>query len=128
MGIFASLWSRLFPAKTAGDQKAEDLAGAVRVQEAEAQAAASAPTDRDSLLNALRNHDVAIVAALCLSLASCSQTIAVGCPVPRVWTPVQEDDLEANLATLPPESPLIALGVEWARLRAESKACLAVSN
>lgn len=123
-GVFGSAWSRLFPAKTADAQRADDLGQSLRVAGAEAQAAAGAPTDKASLIDTLKRHQICLVAGFCLSLVSCAQNVGSSCPVPRQWTDRQQDEIAANLSTLPPDSPIIAVGVEWERLRQESKACL----
>lgn len=121
--VFGSLLNRFFPPKTAADQKANDLQADVTELKAEAQAAAEAPTDKDALISALKDGKVALFLFAALSLSSCESNIANGCPSLRQWTPAQEDEIAANLSTLPPNSSLIAMGIEWANLRAQIKAC-----
>lgn len=123
-GLFGSLWSRLFPVRTAADQRAVDLDKSLTIADAEAGAAAQAPTDKNSLIESLKDGRIALLLYMSLVLSSCAQTVATACPVPRQWTDKQQDEIAANLSTMPPDSPLIAVGIEWARLRAESNACL----
>ena len=54
--IFGSLWGRLFPAKTADAQRAEDLSNVVKIQAAESQAATSAPDSKTKLEALLEEH------------------------------------------------------------------------
>ena len=101
------------------EEKADNQASIIKAQQAQMQAAADAPQDKQELLDRLKSHNICL-AFLILSLSSCAAT---SCPVPRHWTNSQQDEIEANFATLPSDSPLIGVGIEWARLRAESRAC-----
>lgn len=122
MAIFGSLWERFFPAKTAADQRADDLQAAVDELKAEDKALSDAPKDKQSLIDALKDHNIAILLAF-ISLTSCTNNISNSCPSFRPWTNAQEDTLAANLATLPPDSPLIAMGLDWSSMRQQIKAC-----
>lgn len=105
------------------EEKSADLQQDLDASKAEAQAAANAPVDRDSLITDLRDGKVTILLVVAGLLTSCAQNVSYSCPALRQWTLAQEDEIAANLSTLPSNSPLIEVGVEWARLRAESKAC-----
>jgi len=119
-----SLWGCFFPPKTGAEQKVNDLNDTVTALVAEAKAAAEAPADKQSLIDTLKAGKIAVLVGLALSLASCTSPVAVACPQPRQWSPSQQDEIAANLATLPQDSPLIGALVEGERLRLESKACL----
>ena len=103
------------------EQAATDLQASLDTANAEAKAAADAPTDKASLISALKDHSVAIL--FLISLTSCASGVSNTCPQIRNWTPQQEDEIAANLSTLPPDSPLIAPLIEWERLRSIAKAC-----
>ena len=121
--VLGSFWNRLFPVKTAAAQKATALSASLTIANAELKAATDAPTDKQSLINTLKSGKICVLGALFLSLTSCASPVALACPQPRQWSPAQQDEIAANLAVLPPDSPLIAMGIEWATLRAKSKAC-----
>lgn len=106
------------------EQKVITLTEDVITLKAEAQADADAPTDKNSLIEALKNGKLALLLYMSVTLlCSCADNIVTVCPVTRQWTQKQQDEMAATLSTLPPDSPLIAMGIEWSRLRAEAKAC-----
>ena len=103
------------------EQKVNDLNDTVTALNAEAKAAAEAPTDKQSLIDTLKAGKICVLGALFLSLASCASPVAGACPQPRQWSPSQQDEIAANLATLPQDSPLIGALVEWERLDSNQK-------
>ena len=123
-GLFKPIMDRFFPPETPADVRAEVAQADVKIMEAVAKAGADAPTDKAELIKRLKDHAIALALCSLISLASCTTIQGVGCPAPRQWTDAQQDEIAANFATLPDNSPLIAVGVEWSRLRSESKACL----
>lgn len=59
-----------------------------------------------------------------LFLAGCaSQGVATACPALHQWTTSQQDTLAAELDMLPPGSLLIPAMEDYAKLRAEVRAC-----
>lgn len=123
MAFFGSLWERFFPAKTAADQRADDLQAAVDELKAEDKALSDAPKDKKSLIDALKAGKVTIMLLAAFQLTGCAQNVSNACPSLRPWTSAQEDALAANLATLSPDSLLISMGTDWASMRAQIKAC-----
>ena len=103
------------------EQRSVDLQASLDTAKVEAQAAVNAPMTKDALIQALKDHSASII--LLLFLTSCVSSVSNSCPSLRPWTNAQEDTLAANLATLPPNSPLIAMGTDWALMRAQIKAC-----
>ena len=121
--VFGSLWERLFPPKTAADQKANDLQATVERQAAIIQADANAPMSKDDLIARLKGGKICLAFLAMFLLSSCETFVPTACPAPRQWTQKQQDEIAAALDVIPETSPLIAVFVEWARLRAEAKAC-----
>ena len=107
------------------EQAATDMQAALNVSQAEAQAAANAPTDKVSLIDALKTGKIAIL--FCLLFTSCAPNVSSSCPTMRQFTPAQEDSIAASFATLPSDSPLIAAGIDWVSIRQQVKACQQVN-
>lgn len=92
----------------------------------EAEASANAPQTLTEMEKLLKEHKVCLALLILPLLTSCADNVTYGtaCPVPRIWPPMQQDEIAANLAVMPSDSPLIGVVIEWERLRTESKACL----
>ena len=58
----------------------------------------------------------------CLLLVGCASQTSV-CPAIRNYSRTEQLNQAATEATLPPDSPLIQPLLEWAKLRAQLKAC-----
>lgn len=126
IGFILKLWVSLHDAaqRKLGrlQQKSEDLQQSLDKQAAMNQAAADSPEDKQSLIDTLRNGKVCLLLAA-LFLTSCAHTISSTCPAIRTLSPDQEKAIAVELANLPSNSKLIPALIEWARLRAEAKAC-----
>ena len=67
-----------------------------------------------------------LFAASALLLIGCATPAAAPtsvCPPVKVYSRSQQDALAAAVASLPPDSPLIAAMLDYGRLRAAARAC-----
>lgn len=105
-------------------QRARDSEESLKAQRDIDVAGNDAPKDKKELIERLKSGSIAVLFCLILAQTSCAQNSALACPIPSNWTLAQQDEIAANFSSLPENSPLILVGLEWSRLRAESKACI----
>ena len=106
------------------EQESTDLQQDLKVSQAEAKASADSPKDKAGLIQALKDHDFSILILASLLLTSCGdKPVTSICPRIAYWPPGQQDELEATMATLPPDALLVRVGVELKNLRDQSRAC-----
>ena len=109
----------------AGENKAQKEIAEVSVGIIKAQAAASvaAPKKKKQLLDLLRSGKASLL--LVFLVSACNGAVVSTCLTLQDWPPKAQDELAANLSTLPEDSPIMDMALDWARMRAESKACIA---
>ena len=105
------------------EEQASIEAQEIKIIQAEAKAVTNAPNDKESLISALKKGAVSLLFTSLVFLASCTINSPGPCPAIRQFTPAEEDQMAENFSVLPPESPLIKVGVEWSQLRAWAKTC-----
>ena len=91
--IFGSLYDKLFPAKTASDQRADDLAVTLKEETAMADASATAAQTKSELIDTLKNGSICLAF---LFLQACASTSAA-CPSIHNWSDVQQDQIAAQM-------------------------------
>ena len=116
-------WYKLGAAET----KKLFIESAVKVLKAQAKASVEAPKKKEKLLDLLRSGKASLLFALLL-LNACASEPAITCLTLQPWTEKEQDELAANLSTIPENSPIMSMALDWSRMRAETKACLAVNT
>ena len=109
----------------ASETKKLFVESALKVIKAQNKASTEAPKKKSKLLDLLRSGKASLV--FVLLLAACCNSPAVTCLTLQPWTEKDQDELAANLSTIPEDSPIIAMALDWSRMRAETKACLAAT-
>jgi hypothetical protein len=121
--FFSGFWKRLFPAKTADGQRADDLAAENKSLVAEAKAGAEAPTDKTAMERLLQEGKF-IFALFLLGLSSCTSSgVAYPCLYVKDWSDVQQMNMKADIQALPNDSTLIPAMLDYERMRAQARAC-----
>ena len=63
------------------------------------------------------------ICALTLILTGCAAPAVVNCPPVKEWTPQEEENMALVVNRLPIDSPVVGVFEDYARMRAEARAC-----
>lgn len=87
-------------------------------------ASANAPVTNEQM-SALLDKGKLCVPLLCLLMASCAADcgIAYPCTPIRDWSVAEQQNAKADLETLPPDSAVWSMIKDYARIRAQDRAC-----
>jgi hypothetical protein len=106
----------------AAEVKGDDALATAEALQREAVAATDAPTSKTAMERLLQDGKLSI-AFLCLFLASCADHgVAYPCISVKAWSVVEQQNMKADLETLPSDSPLVGAMIDYARMRAQARA------
>lgn len=125
-GIFYTwLGFKRSTAENLGKSEEDDdiLRTALKNSNRRAQAIADAPTDKEQLIDQIKSGKVCLLLLIPLLTNCASNNVSIDCDKFRTWTQPELNNLAASLDFVPPNSPIITMGDEWASLRAQAKSC-----
>ena len=124
LGGLLSLFSKNKDHKAGKTEAQKEAAEAtVTVLKAQAEACTNAPKKKKQLLDLLRSGKASLL--LMFIISACNGAAVSTCLTLQEWSLREQDELAANLSTIPENSPIISMATDWARMRAETKACIA---
>ena len=123
LGGLLSLFFRNKDIKAGKTEAQKEVSEAsVKILKAQNEAIANSPKKKNKLLDLLRSGKASVL--LLFVFSACNGATIATCITLQEWPMVEQDELAANLSTIPENSPIISMALDWARMRAEAKACI----